>query len=92
MLQNHFVKMRPKGGKRVEGVLASNMLNMMPTNRLFTLDDAIAVVEERLRYHPEEKGELPTNKRGVHDVLENLAKQGFIKEFVGVTLEKTLGM
>lgn len=82
-LKNHYVKIG------TTQTLPSNthgiVLNAIPSDRLFIKDDAINYVLN----HIEARGVFQ-NRSGVANIIDELAKLGFLSEFSGIVLENKL--
>lgn len=91
MLENHFLRLNMKG-KTFSTPIESVVYNLLPMQQLTTKSDVCDGVIAYLKRNQEESP-FPVNKinyKYVSEVLDDLVRNGFVQEVIGIQLEKIL--
>jgi hypothetical protein len=86
MFETHYARQRPKPRYAEDKgelltQLESVLYNLLPTDKLLCKDDILKLYKSKERYRPD--GLL-------NEAIEGLIKKGYLKEIIGVRLERLI--
>jgi hypothetical protein len=88
---NHFARKKLGFSKKLPPSPAYNLIfDTLPKDKLITKDTLVIAVLQRDSSEARTSGEknIFINAKAVSDMLDEMVKQGFVKEIPGVQLEK----
>lgn len=91
MLQTHYVKTRPRSSeKSLNDVLSSLVYSVIPGDILLTKQSILDKVYTYYNQHPDECRGLTKRNTDISRAVENLTKNGFLKELHGIRISRWL--
>lgn len=90
LIENHYLKQKSRWGDKLIGEAESSLFSIIPDNTLVTAEFLAEYIRLAKRYVPAKFEGVPDNVNTIKPLLKSLAERGFLRELLGVSIDKFL--